>query len=505
MCEEGSTPSGPPLSLFRSFFVSRRSERGLFDERKRNPEQSQHWHWKLAFLISIGEGVMMRMMKKQKGFIKFRAIVLGVSLLVTPAIVNGASSQWSVTNWTREQASQIQLTESNTAPVINTDELQEISPDYILWDTWPLVNKNGIPASVNGYKIIFALTVPKDTIPGKRHDSAQIRYFYSKDGSSWVLGGLLFNDGKALGSRQWAGSSIIDKDGKIHIFYTAVGNKGEQTITYNQRLAAAVADIKTTNDSVTFANWSDHKIILEADGQYYQNAEQAAQGESSYAFRDPYYFQDPKTNEEYLLFSANTAGTLAERKYSPEYIGSDKFQQEHAAPPEAKAYNASIGIAKAVNGSLTEFKALPPLLEANYVNEELERADVIVKGNQYYLFTKSHSNKFAPGLSAPEGLYGFVSDSLTGPYKPLNGSGLVIGNPPEQPYQAYSWMVQSNGTVVSYLDYTDVDGKNIDEIGQQSPEYQIEHFGGRLAPSIKLSITGDRTSVLHEKHQGVLR
>lgn len=438
----------------------------------------------------------MRNMQKRKGLNKLTTAVLGISILLTPAIVNGASSQWYTTDWTREQASQIQVAESNTAPVINKDELQEISSDYILWDTWPLQNKNGIPASVNGYKIIFALTVPKDTIPGKRHDTAQIRYFYSKDGKNWVPGGLLFNDGKALGSRQWAGSSIIDKEGKIHVFYTAVGNKNEQTISYNQRLATTVADIQTTNGFVTFTGWSEHKVILEADGQYYQTGEQAAQGESSYAFRDPFYFQDPKTNEEYLLFSANTAGTLAERSCLPE---------EHDVPPESKSYNASIGIAKAVNGSLTEFKALPPLLEANCVNDELERADMIVKGNQYYLFTKSHGNKFAPGLSAPEGLYGFVSDSLSGPYKPLNGSGLVIANPPEEPYQAYSWMVQSNGTVISYLDYTDVDGKSIEEIGEQSPEYQIEHFGGKLAPSIKLSISGDRTSVLHEKHQGVLR
>lgn len=447
----------------------------------------------------------MKNMQKKKVLNKLSATVLGLSILVTPAIVSGAALQWSTTDWTREQASQIQLTESSTAPVINPDELQEISSDYILWDTWPLQNKNGIPASVNGYKIIFALTVPKDTIPGKRHDSAQIRYFYSKDGKSWGLGGLLFTDGKALGSRQWAGSSIIDKDGKLHIFYTATGTKNEQVLSYSQRLVTAAADIKTTNDSVTFNNWSEHKVILEADGKYYQNEEQAEQGETSYAFRDPYYFQDPKTNEEYILFSANTAGALAERSCLPEFSGSGQFQQEHAAPPESKSYNASIGIAKAINGSLTEFKALPPVLEANCVNDELERPGVLVKGNQYYLFVKTHSNKFASGLNAPEGLYGFVSSTLSRSYKPLNGSGLVIGNPKEEPYQAYSWMVMPNGTVISYIDYTKVAGKSIEEIGEQSPEYQIEHFGGKLAPSIKLSITGDQTSVLHEKHQGVLR
>ncbi|HTG71074.1 MAG TPA: glycoside hydrolase family 68 protein, partial [Candidatus Udaeobacter sp.] len=95
--------------------------------------------------------------------------------------------------------------------------------------------------------------------------------------------------------------------------------------------------------------------------------------------------------------------------------------------------------------------------------------------------------------------------SLTSEYNPLNGTGLVIANPDDNPYQSYSWMVMSNGTVIRYVDYVDVDGKVIQEIGEQSTEYQIEHFGGMLAPSIKLSITGDRTSLLGEKKQGVFK
>ncbi|WP_139492466.1 glycoside hydrolase family 68 protein [Brevibacillus dissolubilis] len=430
----------------------------------------------------------------------FSAAVIGASAIMTATTGTGVFAQGTSTstvfNWSREAVSHIDMNENNTAPVIQMEDLEEMAPEYHVWDTWPLQDRNGNLAVVNGYKIIFALTVPSDVIPGKRHDTAGIRYFYSKDGQSWKVGGLLFNDGQALGSRQWAGSAIVDKNGKLHIFYTATGRKNETHLTYEQRLATATAEIKTTDASVTFANWSDHKVILEPDGQYYQTQEQAGQGESSYAFRDPYFFQDPKTGEEYLLFEANSAGSLAQRTCQPEHPNTDLTE-------ESKSYNGSIGVAKAVNDNLTEFQILPPVLEANCVNEELERPGMIVKGNRYYLFTKTHHEKFALGLDAPEGLYGFTSASLMGGYQPLNGSGLVIANPQDNPYQAYSWMVMPNGTVISFVNYVDVDGQNIHEIGEQSPDYQREHFGGMLAPSLHLSITGDQTKVVHEKKQGV--
>lgn len=435
------------------------------------------------------------------------AAIIGLSAIFTPIVSSSVSAEENVKtyNWTREDVSNLTKNAQNTAPEINKDELVEISSESYIWDSWPLQEKNGHPAVVNGFKIIFALSVPNDVLPGKRHDTAEIHYFFSKDGKSWESGGQVFKDGDALGSRQWAGSSIVHKDGKFQIFYTATGDKNETQLSYDQRVATATADIKTTNTSVTFENWSDHEIILEPDGEYYQTNEQTGPEESSYAFRDPYFFQDPKTGEEFLLFEANSAGKLEERSYNEEYIGSAKFRQTNDIPESSKAFNGSIGIAKASNQGLSKFNILPPLLEANYVNDELERPSVIVKGNNYYLFAKTHSEKFATGLQAPEGLYGFTSDSLFGGYQPLNESGLVIANPTNNPYQAYSWMVMPNGTVTSFVNYVNVDGKDIYEIGEQSPEYQMEHFGGMLAPSLKLSLTRNETKIVHEKKQGVFK
>jgi levansucrase len=437
----------------------------------------------------------------------FLAAMIGLSAIFALIVSTDVSAKENIDtyNWTREDVSNLSMNAHNTAPIINKDELIQITSDFYIWDTWPLQEKNGHPAVVNGFKIIFALSVPNDVLPGKRHDTAEIHYFYSKDGKSWESGGPVFKDGEALGSRQWAGSSIVHKDGKLQIFYTATGKKGETQLSYDQQIATATASIKTTNTSVTFEDWSTHEIILEADGEYYQTNEQTGSVESSYAFRDPYFFQDPKTGEEYLLFEGNSAGKLEDRSYKHEYIGSAAFRRNHVIPDGSKAFNGSVGIAKAANQGLTKFNLLPPLLEANYVNDELERPSVMVKGNKYYLFVKTHSEKFASGLKAPEGLYGFTSDSLFGGYQPLNESGLVIANPTDNPYQAYSWMVMSNGTVISFVNYVDVDGKDIYEIGEQSPEYQFDHFGGMLAPSLKISITRNETKILHEKKQGVFK
>ncbi|KHE71100.1 levansucrase [Halobacillus sp. BBL2006] len=415
-----------------------------------------------------------------------------------------AFAEEGTSNWTREDVTKIEQNVDNTAPQISKEDLEQIAPEYHVWDTWPLRNKNGSIATVNGYKIIMSLTAPSDVMPGKRHDIAEIRYFYSKNGKDWKLGGEVFEDGQALGSRQWAGSAMID-DGRIHFFYTATGRKGETQLTYEQRLAKASADVEVAKGDIQFTNWSDHEIILEPKGEYYQTKEQSAQGDIAYAFRDPWFFQDPKSGKEYILFEGNSNGTPAERTCQSEYIGSEEFADDHDVPEVSKLFNGSIGIAEAKNSELTEYEILPPIMEANCVNQELERPHIVTKGNQYYLFTDTHKNKFASGITGPDGLYGFTSKSLTEGYEPLNGDGLVVANPEDEPYQTYSWMVMTNGTVISFANFYDLDGLSINEIGLQSEEFQFDHFGGTLAPSLKLSIHNDETQIVKEMDAGVFK
>jgi levansucrase len=435
------------------------------------------------------------------------AIVLAASVVASSfsGLSVKAEDTEVTTNWTREQASKIELNQDNTLPYTDISELEKLAPDYHIWDTWPLTDRDGNIASVKGWKVLFALSAPNDVLPGQVHDIATIRYFYSKNGKDWTLGGTLFPEGASLGSREWAGSAMTD-DGKIHAFYTATGHRGEEPLTFEQRLAMATGDIIADSNGVHFENWGDHKIILEPDGKYYQTKEQAQQGEGGgYAFRDPMWFKDPKTEKEYILFEGNSGGAVGDRTFKKEYAGSSEYVSKNPVPSGAVYANANIGIAEAVDGDPSNLKMLPPLLEANYVNEELERPHIVAKDKKYYLFTDSHINKYAEGLQGPEGLYGFVSDTLIGGYEPLNESGLVLANPPENPYQAYSWLVLPNLNVVGFAHFGDLGDMSIGDVGNQSPEFQFNHFGGTLAPTVKLSIKGDTTKIGKEFSPGWIK
>ncbi|MFP3489839.1 glycoside hydrolase family 68 protein, partial [Staphylococcus sp. SIMBA_130] len=62
--------------------------------------------------------------------------------------------------WSRQDAQGYGLSKDNTAP--NIDNVDEVAPDYRVWDTWPLRNRDGSIAQVNGYQVVFALTASKE-------------------------------------------------------------------------------------------------------------------------------------------------------------------------------------------------------------------------------------------------------------------------------------------------------------------------------------------------------
>ena len=397
-------------------------------------------------------------------------------------------------SWTREQAEQIRITPTNVSNVIQAP-FPRISPDLWIWDMWPLITKDGSVAILpGGWRVLFALSAPRSVLPGKRHDIARIAYFYSRNGLDWIQGGLLFEEGTALGSRQWAGSALLDDDGRIYYFYTATGRRGEAQITYEQRIALSSSDYESDLNGVLFTNFAPHQVILEPDGVLYQTQEQSSGG-IIYAFRDPFFFKDPQTGCEYLLFEGNIAGTVNDIDCGP------------GVPLEAREYTGNIGIALLRSRDFTEWELLPALLEAGCTNQQTERPHIVVSGGLYYLFTDSHLFTFAPGLEpgpGPDGLYGFVAGSLHGNYVPLNDGGLVLTNPPQEPYQAYSWLVLPDFSVLSFIDNFNLQGISIDEVGLLPAEFQFAHFGGTLAPTIQLEVNGTSTAVVAEYEYGLM-
>lgn len=427
--------------------------------------------------------------KRAYGRLSALMICLGILLV---AFLNFRQLTHNIINigyteiWSRQQAQNFELTKENTAPNINPN-FKLAAPDLWIWDTWPLTKRDGSLAVVNGYKVIFALTAPRNVEWNKRHDVAVISYFYSEDGKDWTYKGPAYNIEDALGSRQWAGSAMLDENGKVQFFYTATGRKGEAVRTFEQRLVKTTFNISADRNGVYISNWSKHNVILEPDGVYYETMQQA-KGPIIYSFRDPYFFCDPVTGREYLLFEGNKGGD--NQKLKPENIGDELFRKTHIVPPGAENFNGNIGIAVAENKDLTKFKLLQPLLEAAGVNQQLERPQVVFKENQYYLFTISHRFTFAPGLNGPDGLYGFVGDFLRSKYKPLNGNGLVITNPDNDPYQTYSWYVVSGDSILSFINEYHVNGEL--------------RYGGTFAPTLRINLKGDESEITEELAEGVI-
>jgi len=405
---------------------------------------------------------------------------LGITSGSAAAVEVGEADQW-----TRAEASRIELTDDTTAPVIDGNP-ELLSDDYWVWDTWPLRNREGEIVKIDGWQVIFSLTASAAT-PGGRHNKATIRYFYSRNGKDWQEGGKVFEN--PLGHHQWAGSAMYDEsEDQIYHFYTAVSAAPE----YRQRPALGKgATIETGPHGVELTGERKHVIMGTPDGDLYQTLEQSREQGIVYAFRDPWYFKHPETGEDLAVFEANTP------------TGS----RDPSAP---ESFNGNIGLMRATNDALTEWELLPPIFEAIGTNQQLERPHFVFADDRWYLFTISHQFTFAPGLSGPDALYGFVGDSLYGDYEPLNGSGLVIANPAEAPFQAYSWLAMphgNNAVVESFvnfrgLDDTSMGSISLNEVGYLPREEQRELFDGTLAPSLKLQLDGTETRIVTELHDG---
>lgn len=131
---------------------------------------------------------------------------------------------------------------------------------------------------------------------------------------------------------------------------------------------------------------------------------------------------------------------------------------------------------------------MPPLVDADGVNNELERPHVVVSEGRYYFFWSTQRKVFVNN-EGPNGLYGMVANSLSGSWSPLNKTGLVFANPVAAPCQAYSWLVSPDLVVSSFADL----------VGLAAPARDAGEaraaFRGTPAPELRLRLAND-TAVL---------
>lgn len=348
--------------------------------------------------------------------------------------------------WTGDHVRQIAPDAAARIPAIGAVDRSGLAPGRLYWDMWPVQDADSMPAAIAGRELWMALTAPDRGDPGLRHFEAKI-HLLERAHSVWLDLGPAMTDSAVPYEREWAGSALYDK-GVLTLFFTAAGTS-VRSGGYQQELWQAHARIGADGRP---QQWSAPGPLIEGYGPHYMpaDAHEGAPGMIK-AFRDPAYFRDPADGAEYLAFTASLAGSDS-------------------------AFNGAFGLAlKQPDG----WALLPPAIHAEGVNNELERAHLVFHADHYYAFWSTQTATFAPDLRhAPGGLYGMVADSMAGPWRPLNGTGLALANPADCPLQSYSWYVDATLTVCSFVDVLP-DGS----------------FGGVPAPLLQLELDGDRASL----------
>lgn len=350
------------------------------------------------------------------------------------------------TAWTGDHVRRITSGIAATIPTIAVPDCSRLDPARLYWDMWPVQDADGARAVIAGRKLWMALAAPDRGDPALRHFEAKIHWI-EQCGREWVDLGPVLPDMPVPYEREWAGTALYDQ-GVLTLFFTAAGT-AQRAGGYQQELWFAEARILADGRP---GEWSAPAPCVTGYAPHYMaaDAHEGAPGTIK-AFRDPAYFLDPADGTEYLAFSASLAGSDS-------------------------AFNGAFGLA--VRGP-SGWVLTPPCLHAEGVNNELERAHLVFHAKHYYAFWSTQTATFAPDLRhAPGGLYGMVAESMQGPWRPLNGTGLVLANPADRPLQSYSWFVDASLTVCSFVDLLP-DGC----------------FGGVPAPLLQLELDGDRASL----------
>ncbi len=373
-----------------------------------------------------------------------------------------------LSHWRREDVTGIGNHRLPAIPLIGAPDIRDILPGFQLWDCWTIDAPDGSAVLFDGWRGWVIMCAPRNLHPDLRHDIARLRLMLERSGE-WIDCGYLLPDDANPGSREWAGSSVYDAaTGCFTLFYTAAGRRGQVQQSYEQRLFQAEGKLRFADGRLRISDWGVPVENVVADGTDYVIVDQnEGKPGAIKGFRDPFHFRDPADGINYLLFTASCRRSACD-------------------------HNGIIGIARSDNGCLTDWQLLPPLISAVGINNELERPICRMVDGRYNVFWSTQTKTFAPGGPAgPNGLYGMVADRLLGPYRPLNGTGLVAPNPVEEPFQTYSWWVDDSLDVFGFVDLWGLNGA--DPVAD--PSLVERHFGGVPAPKFRIALNGDKAQI----------
>ena len=339
--------------------------------------------------------------------------------------------------------------EIKNMPAATTKDAQtNIIEPLDVWDSWPVQDvRTGQVANWNGYQLVIAMM----GVPGQNDN--HIYLLYNKYGdnelSHWKNAGPIFGYNATPLSQEWSGSAVLNSDNSIQLFYTRVDTSDNNT--NHQKIASATLYLTDNNGNISLAQVANDHIVFEGDGYYYQTYDQwkaTNKGADNIAMRDAHVIEDDN-GDRYLVFEASTGL----ENYQGEnqiynwlnYGGDDAFNikslfrilSNDDIKSRATWANAAIGILKLNNDEKNPKVAelYSPLISAPMVSDEIERPNVVKLGNKYYLFAATRLNRGSNDDAWMNANYtvgdnvamvGYVADSLTGPYKPLNDSGVVL-------------------------------------------------------------------------------
>ena len=411
--------------------------------------------------------------------------------------------------WTRSDVRKITDKNRTRFPVFEPALLKPLMPGYHVWDSWFVMNEDGTVAHFNGHKVLIALVRPLTSSGDEK-----IGVFVETP-EGYVARGFLFKTPIYNDICEWSGSTILRDDGRLQSFYTiSMGVEYDGVWQTNQRFATAIQDVTYDNSGLpVFAAPSKHVLLAEPDGVFYETAKQSAEREKNlptvhnmwvgngqtdnFCFRDPKFFKDPKSGESYLIFEGNTGpGSAAPGgSISKRFLGTYDDLEGYSPTADDLKANGCVGVFKLTTPEYTFGVFQRPWLCANLVTDEIERINLMVIDDQYYLFVAGHGNKNSmlselPALANVDYMLGFRSETLFGKLTPLNGSGVVvhqksggglyIGQEQNQQY-TYSWLLVPTSEegifdCVSYANYSNVGGR-IEPVKTAGPTLKVKIKG----------------------------
>lgn len=400
--------------------------------------------------------------------------------------------------WTIADALKVHADDPTTTMPVIDQNFPTMDESVMIWDTGALRNIHGQTVTFKGWHVIWSLAVDKIDMSNddiydewhSRNDRAYIGYWYSRtgNGADWQWGGRLLNPSADLRPHEWSGGLVM-REGTgnvVDMFYTS-----EADSPINQSVpSVSTGRIFADADGVWFKGFKTTTEMFSADGIHNANSQQ----DEYFDFRDPHPFVNPADGRVYCLYESNVAGMRGQFTIGSEEQG--VLPPGFAVDAGAQYGAASIGIAVLDDGayksgdfSTARWTQLDPLVTALGVNDQMERPHIVFRDNLTYLFTISHHSTYSGDLSGPDGVYGFVSENgLFGPYKPLNSSGLVLGNPSSAPYETYSHFVDPDGYVQAFID-------TLPAPGEDPNNPATFRIGATLSPTVKLELDGDRTFI----------